>query len=151
MDVRSRLAVACPLAVATALVVGACVTDSELARRLIAPDFSRIDDTRLQDAMWRLGNSVQALSEATSATGVSEQERQQKVLGVLDVMADAAASVNKPGQKQGHKNLAMNIDTLIADIAAAKTAAQAGDLGPAQTLPMTCLACHQGEAGGAQK
>ena len=148
---RFRQPLAFRLAGVTALFVGACVTDSDLARRVIAPDYARVDDTRLQDAMWRLGSSVQSLNEATSAAGVSDAERQQTVLGVLDVMAAAAASVNKPGQKQRHENLAMNVDKLIADIAAAKSAAQAGDLGPAQTLPMTCLACHQGEAGGAQK
>ena len=41
------------------------------------------------------------------------------------MMQDAALAANAPGQRQGHRNVAMNIGKLVGDIAAAKTAAEA--------------------------
>jgi hypothetical protein len=132
--------------------LAACATDSQALRDFIAPDFRALDDTRLQDAMWRLGGGVQDLDAALQAdNGLNDADRQARVLATLDVMAEAAASVNAPGQKQRHQNVAMNIDRLIGDIAAAKTAAEANDLAPARALPQTCLACHNGQGGGAQR
>jgi hypothetical protein len=131
---------------------GACATDSATLREFIAPDFSNVDDTRLQDAMWRLGGGVQQLHDTLRAdAALADADRKARVLAILDVMAEAAVSVDKPGQKQRHKNVAMNIDQLKADIAAAKAAAEAGDLALAQALPQTCLACHTGGAGGPQQ
>jgi hypothetical protein len=138
--------------VTVVLAVAACATDPEIVRSFIAPDFSHVDDTRLQDSMWRLGNGVQQLNDALApAAGLNDEQRRAQVLGILDLMADAATTVNRPGQKRAHQNIAMNIDKLIADIAAAKAAAEQNDLAPAQALPATCLACHQGAAGGTQK
>lgn len=130
----------------------ACANQSENIRAFVAPDFRRIDDTRLQDAMWRLGNGVQNLNDLfLPEAAVADADREAAVVEVLDGMAEAAKSVNKPGQKAQHQNIAMNIDKLIEDIAIARAAALEHNLAPAQALPLTCLACHQGEAGGAQK
>ncbi len=131
---------------------GACANSDAAIRDFVAPDFHRIDDTHLQDAMWRLGNGVQNLSDLFDpAAGLTDADREKNVIEVLGTMADAANTVNKPGQKKAHSNVAMNIDKLIGDIEAARTAAVNHDLAPAQALPMTCLACHQGQGGGEQK
>lgn len=132
--------------------VGACANSDAAIRDFIAPDFHRIDDTHLQDAMWRLGNGVQNLNDLFAPeAGLNDADREKQVVEVLDGMADAANTVNKPGQKKSHSNIAMNIDKLIGDIAAARAAAVEHNLAPAQALPQTCLACHQGGGGGAQK
>jgi hypothetical protein len=137
---------------AAAVVPVGCAADSQALRDFIAPDFSRLDDTRLQDAMWRLGGGVQTLDDTLQAdNGLSDADRKAQVLATLDVMAEAAASAGAPGQKQRHTNVAMNIDRLIGDIQAARAAAVADDLGPARALPQTCLACHTGGGGGAQR
>jgi hypothetical protein len=142
---------ACLVAVPVVAVV-ACATDTAIVRDLIAPDFSRVDDTRLQDSMWRLGHGVQQLNDTLAPEAALEPEqRRLQVIAILDLMADAAATVNSPGQKRAHQNIAMNIDKLQGDIAAARAAAENNDLAPAQALPVTCLACHQGTGGGQQK
>jgi hypothetical protein len=144
--------VACSVVVGAFASVVACAVDSSVVRDLIAPDFSHVDDTRLQDSMWRLGNGVQQLSDVLAPeAALADDERRTQVLSILDVMGEAAATVNRPGQKRAHQNIAMNIDKLIGDIAAAKAAAAANDLDPARALPATCLACHTGGGGGAQK
>lgn len=150
-----RFFITAPFVVAAVVVpvVGANCANSDAAiRDFVAPDFHRIDDTHLQDAMWRLGNGVQNLADLFDpAAGLSDADREKNVIEVLGTMADAAQTVNKPGQKKSHSNIAMNIDKLIGDIEAARTAAVNHDLAPAQALPATCLACHQGQGGGAQK
>jgi hypothetical protein len=151
MRTSIALAFAAPVVVAAAL-GAACATDGQAAlKSFIAPDFSRIDDTRLQDAMWRLGNGVQQLNDVFVDASLDDAGREARAVEVLTLMEEAAASVNKEPQKQRHQNVAMNIDKLMGDISAAKAAAQNHDLVPAQALPATCLACHQGGGGGAQK
>jgi hypothetical protein len=141
------------LAFSCFLVVVACAAGSEQVRSMLyGPSFEVIDDTRLQDSMWRLANGVQDLDTAlTNEEGLDEEAKQQRVLEVLDYMADAAAAVTAPGApKTGHTNVEMNIDKLATDIVAAKAAVQEKDYGAAERLPMACLACHQGQGGGAQ-
>ena len=135
---------------AVVVVVAACATNSEQVKAFFAPDFRAADDTMLQDGMWRLGRGVQDLDDTFKAEGVSDDDRHARVLETLDMMAGAAAAVNQPGRRQGHTNVAMNIDKLITEIAAAKTAAEARDYEPAKALPASCLACHQGGGGGPQ-
>src|SRR5262249_41978441 len=113
--------------------------------------FHNIDETYLQDGMWRLGHGVQELDDVIKATDLDDTARELKVIAVLDDMSNAAKNANSSGSKTRHKNVAMNIDKLIGDIALAKTAAQGHDLAPAKALPATCLACHEGAGGGAQK
>lgn len=148
---RTPLTLAVFLAVAPTLVVTACATNSESIKAFFAPDFRTADDTMLQDAMWRLGRGVQNLDDTFKAEGLAEADRHTQVMENLEMMADAAAAANKPGRRQGHQNVAMNIDRLVIEIDAAKTAAQAHDYSLAQALPASCLACHEGGGGGAQK
>jgi hypothetical protein len=115
------------------------------------PDFHNVDETYLQDAMWRLGHDTQDLDDAFHATGVDDAAREHRVISLLDDMASAAKQATAPGTRKSHKNVAMNIDKLVTDINAAKTAAVSHDLAPAQAIPATCLACHEGAGGGAQK
>ncbi|MDP2342832.1 MAG: hypothetical protein Q8O67_17885 [Deltaproteobacteria bacterium] len=138
------------LALALAVAVTACAANSEQVKAFFAPDFSTADDTKLQDGMWRLGRGVQDLDETFKIEGPVDGDRHARIVETLDIMAAAAASVKAPGARQGHTNVAMNIDKLIVEIAAAKTAAEAKDYAPAQALPASCLACHQGAGGGAQ-
>src|SRR3954469_18032495 len=116
-------------ALLAAVLLVACAFDKKTLRDLVgpAPDFHNIDETYLQDSMWRLGHGVQALDDTFNASGLDDAAREQRVLGVLDDMADAAKNANAPGTKKSHKNVAMNIDKLIGDIAVAKTAAQSHD------------------------
>jgi len=146
----SRVAVALALA---ASLVAACALDKETVRALTyGPSFQFIDDTRLQDSMWRLARGVQDLDDTFQSTAeLSEEDRHKRIIEVLDYMGEAASSVSVPGQQTQHKNISMNIDRLVLDIATAKTAAESKDYGPAQQLPMSCLACHQGGGGGSQK
>jgi hypothetical protein len=136
--------------VATACAASCATTDNASVKAFFAPDFRTVDDTQLQDSMWRLGRGVQDLDDTFKAEGLSEEDRHARVLESLKMMQDAAVAANEPGQRQGHRNVAMNIDKLVGDIAAAKTAAEANEYAPAQALPATCLACHQGAGGGAQ-
>lgn len=142
-----------PAALLAALVLVACAFDKNKLRELVGPppNFHNIDETYLQDSMWRLAHGVQELDDVMKAPGLDDAAREQRVLVVLDDMTSAAANANAPGTKKSHQNVAMNIDKLISDIAIAKTAAQAHDLAPAKGLPATCLACHEGGGGGAQK
>lgn len=148
---RTPLALALVLAVTPTVVVASCATDGESMKAFFAPDFRTADDTMLQDGMWRLGRGVQDLDDTFKADGLAEADRHARVMENLEMMAAAAASVNKPGRRQGHTNVAMNIDKLITDIDAAKTAAAANEYALAQALPASCLACHEGGGGGAQK
>ena len=138
---------------AAALLVACASFDKAKLRELVGkpPDFHNIDETYLQDAMWRLAHGVQDLDDAMNATNLDDAAREQRVLVVLDDMASAAKNANEPGTKKSHTNVAMNIGKLIGDIDTARTAAQAHDLAPAKALPQTCLACHEGGGGGAQK
>lgn len=131
----------------------ACAIDQHKLRDLVGPppDFHNLDETYLQDGMWRLGHDVQDLNDTFSAAELDDAAREQRVIALLDDMAAAAAQANAPGTKKSHKNVAMNIDKMVSDIAAAKQAAEAHDLAPARALPQTCLACHQGAGGGPQK
>jgi hypothetical protein len=115
------------------------------------PDFHNVDETYLQDAMWRLGHDTQDLSDAFNATGVDDAAREKHVLSLLDDMASAAKQATAPGTRKTHKNVAMNVDKLVLDINTARTAASSHDLAPAKAIPATCLACHEGAGGGAQK
>ncbi len=130
-----------------------CAIDKETVRELTyGPSFKFIDDTRLQDSMWRLARGVQDLDDTFAASAeLSEEDRHARVLEVLDYMSEAAASAGAPGQQSQHRNLEMNIGRLQNDISIAKTAAEGKDYAPAQQLPLTCLACHQGGGGGAQR
>jgi hypothetical protein len=138
---------------ALALTVSACAIDKDTVRKFTyGPSFQFIDDTRLQDSMWRLARGVQDLDDTFQATAeLSEDDRHKRIIEVLDYMSEAASAVSTPGQETQHKNMSMNIDRLITDIALAKTAAVSKDYGPAQQLPLTCLTCHQGGGGGPQK
>jgi hypothetical protein len=139
-------------ALAFALAVACAGVDKGKLREVMGPpDFHNIDETYLQDAMWRLAHGVQELDDTMKAADLDEATRESRVIVVLDDMGRAAVNANAEGTKKSHKNVAMNIDKLILDIEAAKTAAQAHDLGPARALPTTCLACHEGGGGGAQK
>jgi hypothetical protein len=130
----------------------ACAFNKEQLKEWVGPpDFHSIDETYLKDAMWRLAHGVQDLDDTMKAADLDDAAREQQVLAILDDMAGAAAEANAEGTKKRHQNVAMNIDKLINDIALAKTAAQAHDLAPAKALPETCLACHVGGGGGAQK
>jgi hypothetical protein len=100
--------------------------------------------------MWRLGKGVQDLDDTFKAEGLAPDDLHARVMGDLELMSEAAKSVKAPGARAGHQNVAMNIDKLITDIEAAKTAAAAKDYAPAQALPASCLACHQGGGGGPQ-
>lgn len=134
------------------LFVGCAINEKTL--RDIAgppPDFHNLDETYLQDGMWRLGHGIQGLHDTLNAADLDDAAREQRVIAVLDEMASAAQNANTAGSKKSHKNVAMNIDKLLNDITVARTAAQAHDLAPAKALPATCLACHQGAAGGTQK
>jgi hypothetical protein len=143
-----------PLLVAlnlTIFLAAACASiDKEALKQFYAPDFRSFDDTLLQDSMWRLGRGVQDLDDAFKAEGVSDDERHARILASLELMAEAAAQANAPGQKKSHENIAMNIDVLVGDIAAAKTAAEAKSYELAQAIPQTCLHCHEGGGGGPQ-
>ena len=139
------------VALALALTAAACATtDTAAVKAFFAPNFRTVDDTQLQDSMWRLGRGVQDLDDTFAATDLADGDRHARILESLTMMQEAAVAANAPGQRQGHRNVAMNIDRLIGDIAAAKTAAEVNDYAPAQALPATCLACHQGSGGGAQ-
>lgn len=143
---RRLLLVALPLTLAAAC----AAIDREAIKQFYAPDFRSFDETLLQDSMWRLGRGVQDLDDAFRADGLSDDERHARILASLDLMAGAAAQANQPGQKKSHDNIAMNIDALVGDIAAAKAAAEARNYELAQAIPQTCLHCHQGGGGGPQ-
>jgi hypothetical protein len=100
--------------------------------------------------MWRLGRGVQDLDDAFKAEGVSDDERHARILASLEPVAEAAAQAHAQGQKKSHENIAMNIDVLVGDIAAAKTAAEAKSYELAQAIPQTRLHCHEGGGGGPQ-
>ncbi len=138
------------VALGVPLSVSGCATDKEAVKAFFAPDFRTADDTKLQDGMWRLGRGVQDLDDAFKTEGVSDDDRHAAVMQTLDMMSEAAASVSKPGRRQGHTNVSMNIDQLIVEIDAAKTAAAAKEYDLAKALPQSCLACHQGAGGGPQ-
>lgn len=140
------------LLVAVLFLFVACGIDKKTLRDLAGPppDFHNIDETYLQDGMWRLGHGIQDLDDTLKAADIDEATREQRVIAVLDGMASAAKSADTAGSKKSHKNVAMNIDKLLNDIAVARTAAQAHDFAPAKALPATCLACHQAGGGGAQ-
>lgn len=128
-----------------------CVTTGDDAvKAFFAPDFKTIDDTLLQDSMWRLGRGVQDLDDTLRAEGLSDDDRHAQILASLDMMAAAAAQANEPGKRQGHTNVSMNISKLVTDIDAAKAAANNKDYALARALPSTCLHCHQGGGGGPQ-
>jgi hypothetical protein len=151
-----RISLAAAFIAAAALVFVtqlACGFDKNNLRELVGPppDFHNIEETYLQDAMWHLAHGVQQLDDTMNATNLDDKAREQQVLAVLDDMHHAATEANAEGTKRRHKNVAMNIDKLIGDIEVAKTAAQSHDLAPAKALPATCLACHEGAGGGAQK
>jgi hypothetical protein len=139
------------LLLALPLTLAACAVNRESIKEFFAPDFRNLDDTQLQDGMWRLGRGVQDLDDTFRAEGLSEEERHAQIMSSLDLMAGAAAAVNDPNQKKSHTNVAMNIEALAKDIDAAKTAAAAKDYELAKALPQTCLHCHQGGGGGPQK
>lgn len=115
------------------------------------PNFHNVDETYLQDAMWRLGHDTQDLDDTFNAQNVDDAAKEKHAIALLDDMSSAAKQANAPGNRVSHKNVAMNIGQLIADIDAAKTAAVSHDLGPAKAIPATCLHCHEGGGGGAQK
>ena len=137
-------------AVLLAVAVSCVTTGDEGIKAFFAPDFKTIDDTLLQDSMWRLGRGVQDLDDTFRAEGLSEDDRHAQILASLDMMAAAAAQANDPGKRQGHTNVAMNIGKLVTDIDAAKAASANRDYALAQALPATCLHCHQGGGGGPQ-
>lgn len=139
------------LLIALPLVITACAIDRESMKQFYAPDFRSFDDTQLQDGMWRLGRGVQDLDDTFRAEGLSDDERHAQIMASLELMAGAAAAVNDPNQKKSHTNVAMNIEALAGDIAAAKTAAEAKNYELAKALPQSCLHCHQGGGGGPQK
>jgi hypothetical protein len=132
---------------------GACAGGAEAIRQATyGPSFQYIDDDRLHDGMWRLAKGVQDLDITLQAeTEISDEDRQTRVLAILDEMATAAGSVSAPGQATNHKNLELHINKLQLDIELARSAAETGDFGAARTLPNTCLACHKGKGGGAQQ
>lgn len=139
------------LLIALPLVITACAIDRESMKQFYAPDFRSFDDTQLQDGMWRLGRGVQDLDDTFRAEGLYDDERHAQIMASLELMAGAAAAVNDPNQKKSHTNVAMNIEALAGDIAAAKTAAEAKNYELAKALPQSCLHCHQGGGGGPQK
>jgi hypothetical protein len=133
-------------------VVSACAANSESVKAFFAPDFHTADDTQLQDGMWRLGRGVQDLDDTFTAAGENvSAEHHARILETLDIMSAAAASVKAPGARQGHTNVAMNIDKLVVDIDNAKAAVAVKDYTLARALPVSCLACHEGVGGGPQK
>jgi hypothetical protein len=135
---------------ASGVAVSCVTTDDQGLKSFFAPNFKTIDDTLLQDSMWRLGRGVQDLDDTIKAEGLSEDDRHAQIMASLDMMAAAAAQANDPGKRQGHNNVAMNIGKLVADIDAAKAAAVNKDYALAEALPATCLNCHQGGGGGPQ-
>ena len=139
------------VALALALVVVSCAANNETLKKAFAPDFGTATEAQLQDGMWRLGFATQDLDAAVKAEGVSDDERHAAIMETLNLMADAAGSVGKPGQPQKHTNVAMNLPKLVGDIEAARAAAASRDYTLAKALPQSCLACHQGGGGGPQK
>jgi mono/diheme cytochrome c family protein len=138
-------------AVVCVVVVVSCAANNETLKKAFAPDFGAATEAQLQDGMWRLGYATQDLDAAIKAEGVSEDDRHAAIMETLNLMADAAASVGKPGQQQKHTNVAMNLPKLTEDIEAARAAAASRDYTLAKALPQSCLACHVGGGGGPQK
>ena len=141
---------------ATVLAVGAisaCAGGAEAVRQATyGPSFQYIDYERLHDGMWRLAKGVQDLDVTLKPeTEISDEDRQTRVLAILDDMAGATSTISAPGQASNHKNIELHIDQLTLDIALARTAAEGGEFSAAKALPHTCLACHKGQGGGAQK
>src|SRR4051812_2726117 len=102
----------CMLLAAVFLV--ACSINKNQLHELVgpAPDYHNIDETYLQDAMWRLGHGVQELDDTINAQGVDDAAKEKHVLAVLDDMESAAKNANAPGTRKSHKNVSMNIDKL---------------------------------------
>ncbi len=134
-------------------VISACAGSAETVRQATyGPSFQYIDEERLHDGMWRLAKGVQDLDVTLKPeTEISAEDRQTRVLAILDDMAVATGTISAPGQASNHKNIELHIDQLQLDIAVARTAAEGGDFNAATALPNTCLACHKGHGGGAQK
>lgn len=150
MRTRSSTVVVTILVAAVAVGVSCVAPNNAALKQAFAPDFGTATEAQLQDGMWRLGYATQDLAAALSAEGVPDDERHTAIMENLNLMADAAASVG-PDKPQKHKNVAMNIGKLVGDIDAARTAAASRDYTLAQALPQSCLACHVGAGGGAQK
>lgn len=151
---RSTALAALALALALPITIVAfvsCAANNAQLKAALAPDFGTATEAQLQDGMWRLGFAVQDLDTAFKAEGVSDDERHAAIMETLNLMADAAGSVGKPGQPQKHTNVAMNLPKLTTDIEAARAAAASRDYTLAKALPQSCLACHEGGGGGPQK